>query len=298
MGPIALLFLVLFIAPASQAQELDSVIKPVLIELDTEPTSWLFGTIHLPDPRVTRLHPDAAQAFNRADAVFTEVPMDSRSTMQMGLKSLRSDGRTLLDVLPDTTWQRLDEQLRRIHPMLGAKLLLPMKTWAVYGGMLLFESQMQYPEARPLDWQLYNRALEAGKSVGALEQIGEQILIFESFSESEQQQMLLALLDEMERFDRRNQSITEFMIQWYLRGEYSLFEELLETMPMAADENLRKELEQRLVYDRNARFAKRIADKIHEYPGKSLFFAVGAGHLGGERSIQAWLEQEGIGTRP
>ncbi|MGD9392509.1 MAG: TraB/GumN family protein [Chromatiales bacterium] len=298
MRPIALLLLVLLIAPASQALELDRVIKPVLIELDTEPPSWLFGTIHLPDPRVTRLHPEAAQAFDRADAVFTEVPMDSKSTMQMGLKSLRSDGRTLLDVLPDSTWKRLDEQLRRIHPMLGAKLLLPMKTWAVYGGMLLFESRMQYPEARPLDWQLYNKAVESGKSVGGLEQIEEQIRIFEHFSESEQQQMLLALLDEMERFERRNENITEFMIQWYLSGDFGRFEELLKTMPMAADENLREELEQRLVYDRNARFAKRIADKIHENPGKSLFFAVGAGHLGGERSIQAWLEQEGIGTRP
>ena len=298
MRPIALLLLVLLIAPASQALELDRVIKPVLIELDTEPPSWLFGTIHLPDPRVTRLHPEAAQAFDRADAVFTEVPMDSKSTMQMGLKSLRSDGRTLLDVLPDSTWKRLDEQLRRIHPMLGAKLLLPMKTWAVYGGMLLFESRMQYPGARPLDWQLYNKAVESGKSVGGLEQIEEQIRIFEHFSESEQQQMLLALLDEMERFERRNESITEFMIQWYLSGDFGRFEELLKTMPMAADENLREELEQRLVYDRNARFAKRIADKIHENPGKSLFFAVGAGHLGGERSIQAWLEQEGIGTRP
>ena len=224
--------------------------------------------------------------------------MDSKSTMQMGLKSLRSDGRTLLDVLPDSTWKRLDEQLRRIHPMLGAKLLLPMKTWAVYGGMLLFESRMQYPEARPLDWQLYNKAVESGKSVGGLEQIEEQIRIFEHFSESEQQQMLLALLDEMERFERRNENITEFMIQWYLSGDFGRFEELLKTMPMAADENLREELEQRLVYDRNARFAKRIADIIHENPGKSLFFAVGAGHLGGERSIQAWLEQEGIGTRP
>ena len=298
MRPLALLLLILLIAPASQARGIDRVIKPMLIELDTEPPSWLFGNIHLPDPRVTRLHPDVEQAYDRADAVFTEVPMDSGSTIQMARESLRSDGRTLLDVLPDSTWKRLDERLRGIHPLLGAKLLLPMKTWAVYGGMLLFESQMHYPEARPLDWQLYEKATEAGKSVGGLEEVEEQIRIFEQLSESEQQQMLLALLDEMERFDRRNKSITEFMIQWYLSGDYSRFEELLDTMPMAADAELREDLEQRLVYERNARFAKRIADIIHKNPGKSLFFAVGAGHLGGERSIQAWLEQEDIGTWP
>jgi uncharacterized protein YbaP (TraB family) len=293
----ALLFLFLLFVPAAEARGLDRVIKPALIELDTRPPSWLFGTIHLPDPRVTRLHPDAARAFEQADAVYTEVPMDSKSTMQMGLESLRSDGRTLYDVLPRATWQRLDERLKRIHSQLGAKLLLPMKTWAVYGGMLLLESQMQYPDLRPLDWQLYRKAVEAGKQVGGLEKVDEQIRVFEDFNEADQQEMLLALLDEMDRFDLRQESITEFMIQWYLSGDYMRFEELLETMPMASDPGLRKALEKQLVYERNARFAKRIAEKIRENPEKSFFFAIGMGHLGGERSIQALLEQAGIGIR-
>ncbi|MEJ2328257.1 MAG: TraB/GumN family protein [Gammaproteobacteria bacterium] len=293
----ALLFLFLLFVPAAEARGLDRVIKPALIELDTRPPSWLFGTIHLPDPRVTRLHPDAVRAFEQADAVYTEVPMDSKSTMQMGLESLRSDGRTLYDVLPRATWQRLDERLKRIHSQLGAKLLLPMKTWAVYGGMLLLESQMQYPDLRPLDWQLYRKAVEAGKQVGGLEKVEEQIRVFEDFNETDQQEMLLALLDEMDRFDLRQESITEFMIQWYLSGDYMRFEELLETMPMASDPGLRKALEKQLVYERNARFAKRIAEKIRENPEKSFFFAIGMGHLGGERSIQALLEQAGIGIR-
>ena len=293
----ALLLLLLLTIPAAEARGLDRVIRPALIELDTEPPSWLFGTIHLPDPRVTRLHPDVSSAFERADAVYTEIAMDPKNTIQMGLRSLRSDGRTLNDVLPRTMWQRLDERLKRIHPQLEAKLFLPMKTWAVCGGLLLFESQVQYPDLRPLDWQLYRKAAEAGKPVGGLEQLEEQVRVFEHFTEAEQQQMLLALLDEMDRFDRRRESITEFMIQWYLSGDYMRFEELLESMPMATDPALRKELEKQLVYDRNARFAKRIAEKIRENPGKSFFFAIGMGHLGGERSTQFFLEEAGIGIR-
>jgi uncharacterized protein len=156
---------------------------------------------------------------------------------------------------------------------------------------------MQYPDLRPLDWQLYRKAVEAGKQVGGLEKVEEQIRVFEDFNETDQQEMLLALLDEMDRFDLRQESITEFMIQWYLSGDYMRFEELLETMPMASDPGLRKALEKQLVYERNARFAKRIAEKIRENPEKSFFFAIGMGHLGGERSIQALLEQAGIGIR-
>jgi uncharacterized protein YbaP (TraB family) len=87
------------------------------------------------------------------------------------------------------------------------------------------------------------------------------------------------------------------MIQWYLSGDYMRFEELLESMPMASDPGLRKELEKQLVYDRNARFAQRIAEKIRENPEKNFFFAIGMGHLGGDRSIKALLEKEGIGIR-
>jgi uncharacterized protein YbaP (TraB family) len=172
-----------------------------------------------------------------------------------------------------------------------------MKTWAGYGGMLHVESQLQYPDRRPHDWQLYRKAVESCKLVGGLEQVEEQLWVFEQFSEAEQQQMLLALLDEMGRFDSGRESITEFMIQWYLTGDYMRFEELLESMPMASDPRLRKELEKQLVYDRNARFAKRIAEKIRDNPGKSFFFAIGMGHLGGERSVQALLEEAGIGIR-
>ena len=74
----ALLFLLLLFVPAAESRDLDRVIKPALIELDTEPPSWLFGTIHLPDPRVTRLHPDAARAFEQADAVYTERSEERR----------------------------------------------------------------------------------------------------------------------------------------------------------------------------------------------------------------------------
>lgn len=292
-----LLFLLILLIPAVHARGLTEVRTPALVELDTDPPSWLFGTIHVPDPRVTRLHPDAEQAFERADALFTEVPMDSRSTMEMSLQGMRSDGKTLFDVLPEATWKRLDARLKRMHPNLKAALLLPMKTWAVYGGMLALESQMKYPTAKPLDWQLYARAVDAGKAVGGLETLGEQLQVFEAFTEEQHQHVLVTLLDAMEDFDARGVSATEYMIQWYLSGEVDRMQQLLEEIPMAHDMQLRKKIENVLIYDRNKRFAQRIADKIRENPGKSLFFAVGMGHLGGDRSIQAFLPGEGIGVR-
>jgi uncharacterized protein YbaP (TraB family) len=292
--PLLLLILLLLI-PAVHARGLTEVRTPALVELDTDPPSWLFGTIHVPDPRVTNLHPDVLQALEQADALFTEVPMDSRSTMQMSLKSMRSDGKTLFDVLPEATWKRLDARLKRMHPNLTAVLLLPMKTWAVYGGIMALESQMKYPTAKPLDWQLYTRAMDGGKEVGGLETLEEQLQAFEAFTEEQHQHVLVTMLDALDDFDARGISATEYMIQWYLSGDVDRMQQLLEEIPMAHDEQLRNKIENVLIYDRNERFAQRIADKISENPGKSLFFAVGMGHLGGDRSIQAFLAKAGIG---
>ena len=67
--PLLLLILLLLI-PAVHARGLTEVRTPALVELDTDPPSWLFGTIHVPDPRVTNLHPDVLQALEQADAVL------------------------------------------------------------------------------------------------------------------------------------------------------------------------------------------------------------------------------------
>lgn len=297
MRRLLLLLIVVFTLPAAESRGAGEVRTPALVWLDTCPPSWLFGTIHLPDPRVTSLHPAVADAFRQADAVFTEVPMDARSTMQMSQHGIRKDGKTLHDALPESTWKRLDARLRRIRPGLTAATLLPMKTWAVYAGMPALESSMKYPSAKPLDWQLYIEARDAGKRVGGLETLEEQLQLFDGFTEQQHQQILVSLLDAMDDFDARGVSVTEYMIQWYLSGDFDRMQQLLEEIPMAHDDRLRERLEHTLIYERNCRFAQRIARKIRENPGTSFFFAVGMGHLAGSRSIQSCLKEEGIGVK-
>ena len=290
--------LLLFLIPALlPARGLDAVDTPALVQLETDPPSWLFGTIHMPDPRVTTLHPDVETAFRDADAVFTEIPMDPASAIAAASSTLRSDNRTLLDVLPQETWERLDTRLGKINPMLSAKLFLPMKTWAVYASLMVFESQLRYPQAEALDMQLYRRAESAGKEVGGLETIEEQLGAFEQFTESDHLQLLDNLLDQMDSFEERGLSISEFMIQWYLAGDADTLDKLLDSLPMAREADLRAAIETALLYDRNKRLAQRIARKIHENPGKSLFFAIGMAHLGGDRSIQAHLNGKGIDSQ-
>ena len=56
---------------------------------------------------------------------------------------------------------------------------------------------------------------------------------------------------------------------------------------------LEAKLMKRLFTDRNERMAERIAKKLKAEPGKSFFFAVGAGHLPGDDGIVERLRKAG-----
>src|SRR5690606_29103309 len=56
-----------------------------------------------------------------------------------------------------------------------------------------------------------------------------------------------------------------------------------------------KGLRKVLIYDRNAIMARRIADMAAE---QSLFAAIGAGHLGGEKGVLRLLKKAGFKVKP
>ena len=51
-----------------------------------------------------------------------------------------------------------------------------------------------------------------------------------------------------------------------------------------------------MLYDRNKRIAKTIADALKESPDTSFFFAAGTAHYVGDKSVQAYLKEMGIGS--
>jgi uncharacterized protein YbaP (TraB family) len=116
-----------------------------------------------------------------------------------------------------------------------------------------------------------------------LETSDEQIGFFESLPDPLQIQMLDETLNELPQL---GDTIGNMIAAWSA-GEpeklAALMNDTLEVNP---------ELEQRLLTDRNVRWADWIKARM-EKPG-TVFMAVGAGHLAGASSVQALLAQRGI----
>src|SRR5690606_7133604 len=81
--------------------------------------SWLFGTMHMSDPRVVTLPPAAQAAFDRADTVVIETT-DILDEEKMGVALLArpelmmfTDATTLPDLLSEADRKVVDRELIR-----------------------------------------------------------------------------------------------------------------------------------------------------------------------------------------
>src|SRR4026208_2402211 len=68
--------------PAPARAPAPGIEKPFLWRIETPVPSYVFGTIHLPDERVTTLPNTVDAVVDATGALFTEIPMDTASMMK------------------------------------------------------------------------------------------------------------------------------------------------------------------------------------------------------------------------
>ena len=295
-----ILFLLLFFILSNQCfakenNQSTTVQSPVLWKLETQPPSWLFGTIHIPDPRVNQLPCVAKVIFDKSDIVLTEIPMESANIQFIQLNMQRHDGKKLSDVLPENVQARLDKYLKSINVMGGSTLFQPLKTWAVFATLSLLEVQMKHPLTTPLDLNIYQLAKQQGKQVGGLETTAEQLGYFDQFTEAEQVTMIDETLQALEEKQQTGKDGAELMTQWYLNGAKTDIDQLMkEISPSNIDRKLEKKTMDVLLTQRNKTMAESLSKQLKQNPDKKLFVAVGAGHLSSKKNIPYFLKELGI----
>ncbi|WP_394651976.1 TraB/GumN family protein, partial [uncultured Sphingomonas sp.] len=122
---------------------------------------------------------------------------------------------------------------------------------------------------------LTEAAKSAGKTVSGLETAEQQIGFFDALSPKAQTEFLTGTVDEMPKI---GQTMETMVTDWAAGNPEKLAETLNESMKDSP------EVAKTILYDRNARWATWIADRMKQ-PG-TVFVAVGAGHLAGKDSVQ------------
>lgn len=245
----------------------------------------LFGTIHeLPAATVWQT-PRILNAFDAAQTLVVEVdiPDDpyvvARSVEKIGIQS----GLPLLvDRVPKDRRTALLKSVNEAKLPIAA--LDRMRTWLA--AITLSDRLVDgagFGAENGVDTLLMARARKAKKPIVGLETIDQQLGYFDTLTEADQRDLLVATVDDASTA----RTETEKLVADWLAGD-------TDAIYAGADKELRTtpELLARLVTQRNARWADWI-EAVMKHPGK-LFIAVGAGHLAGPGSVQALLEAKGF----
>jgi len=254
------------------------------------PASYLFGTIHIPDDRVLALPAVVTKAIDGCAALYTEIPMDMATQISLSPRMMLPGDETLDTILPEKLYARLAKLFKDKDLPLAP--LSKMKIWAIATQVVMLDHIMEFASKQPLDMVIYKRAQQAGKKVGGLETVEEQISVFDDLTQAEQIRMLEQTLDLIDEYKAKGKDAIDELIQAYLSGQDK---KLLDAMMESYDPNneLDRKVMKRLFTDRNERMSERIAKKLSASPGKSIFFAVGAGHLVGDQGLVALLREAG-----
>lgn len=266
---------------------------PFLWRIETEPVSWLFGTIHLPDRRVTTLRDSVTNALAAADVLITELDLGEEARAQARAGSLLPDNTTLKDVLPPDLYARLGAYLAsKRFPLENAVRLKP---WMVMTILPQLDDLRAAMTETALDAMLVRDAKALGKQTASLESWGEQFAVFDSFSYEEQGVMLDATLAVMEKANAAGRKLLEEMVQAYLAGDLDGLQAFVEALAgMEEHADLEARLEKLILTDRNERMVERLVSKLRTEPKRSFFVAVGALHYLGETGIVAGLRRAGF----
>jgi uncharacterized protein YbaP (TraB family) len=264
------------------------------LEKPGEKPSYLFGTMHMTDPRVTALPAAAQKAFDGSDTVIIETTevLDQKKMMATLAKEpdlmMFTDNTTLSSLLSPKDAAAVDKALdaRGIPPSSVAK----MKPWILSAMVALpaCELARKAGGAPVLDVKLAEEAKAAGKDVEGLETAADQLRAMASLPLSFH---MKGLVDTLKLGDRMN-DVNETMIVLYQRGEIGMIWPLFRTvLPDEADDPAGyAAFEQAMVTGRN----KVMADHAAPILAKgNAFMAVGALHLPGEEGLVELFRKAG-----
>lgn len=249
------------------------------IETDFPQDSWLFGTMHIKD----------AKAFGLLDTLYKKIDQCQAFATELNLDEIKSEGTDLIqtdpvpplyDLLPSHYYQKLKKILKKA-------LRLNLDQWAHWHPLviskIITEAMMSSEMPVFLDDQLWGYAKSAEKKLLGIETLEEQLAVFDGISLDEHLDYLKSLA---KNYSRTNKKQTR-LLDLYAKGD-------LRQLHKAALKGAGNK--ERMVYQRNRIMSLRIDEFIQEY--QSLFCAVGAGHLWGERGVLRALKHKGYRLKP
>lgn len=252
---------------------------------DADSTLYLFGSVHVLRPTTGWASPRVEAAFDSASDIWFEIsnPDDQAAVMPL----IQQHGLSPETPLSSRLTPEENVELEAAAQAMGASAaqLQPMKPWLAALSLSVAPLvKAGYDPKSGVELVLKARAEAAGKPIHGFETIDKQIGILAGLPEDVQMAFLRETLKDYENAV----TMLDGMVEAWAKGDVAtldrvMVEEMKEASPA---------LYQALLVDRNTDWANQIQTLL-EGSG-TAFIAVGAGHLTGDESVQAILQQRGV----
>lgn len=274
-----LFFLVLFVFPViAFAGNYD---KGLLwkIEKPGVTASYVFGTIHLEDTRVTTIPNVVKKTLNQSRSFTMEILPSPQDDQLAAMAMVFTDGRNLKQVLGDSLFKEVAEVAQKNG--MSESSIMVFKPWSI----MMMLSLPPPKTGLFLDKKLLDMANAKGKPLHALETMEEQLSIFNDASMEDQIHMLRETIAEYETFTQE----METMVKAYLARDLKALLAISMDKIKPGDRVAQKFMT-RLFEDRNRSMTERMQARLKE---GNAFIAFGALHLVGKEGVLQLLDNKG-----
>jgi uncharacterized protein len=245
--------------------------------------SYVFGTIHVADPRVLDLPQPVTRALSRSRHYYMESHLGVRERARFFEAAQFEDGRRLEPLIGSDAFARVAAYLRPRG--VTDDVIARLKPWAALANLTV--TPEDYAKVT-LDQKLQALAEERGMRPLALEGIEEQIAVFDGIPLDTQIDLLKHALDHRDDLAAMIEPTLQAWMQRDLAGIHALSERIDARYPEMAEHY--RILFRRVVENRSIVMAHRLFMPLRD---GSAFVAVGANHLYGGRGMLALIARQG-----
>jgi len=277
----SILMLFFFICVHANAQNQPSLLWKISGN-GLQQSSYIFGTFHLLCEKDINISDTLKSIIHHSQQVFFEIKMDDPDLNKKMMQTISmKDGHQLKEFIPAKDYSTIDSIFK-------SKTQISINFFATYKPYLLVSSLYQSMlGCAPvgLEGELQKIAKKDSKPIYGLETLEYQMKIFDSIDYTTQAK---ELSKNVLHFDESRQELLQ-MVKVYQSKDINAIQQFVK-----ADDTFGK-YDEILLNQRNVNWIPIIIDQIKSNP---TFFAVGAGHLGGEKGVLNLLKMKGFIITP
>lgn len=262
-------------------------------------TVYLMGSIHVGIGPMYPVNNKVRNAIRKADSLYVECNSSTDEGQDAYLaKTTYTDGTTIKNHISADSYEELTKVCKKYG--LNQQAVDTLKPWFVANTISSFYeydtssySDISYYSAMGVDNYFMDIAEQAGIPIGELETVSGQLDIFDTMSDSDQQQYLDYYMDKVlySSQDERDALMSVKLDMWkcWATGDYKTFKQRYTDTSDTSDNSLND----KLTGERDTAMADKIAKMLDANDGKTYFIVIGSAHVETDGLVVDQLKEKG-----